>query len=149
MGRLGPFTRRPGRPPCRGPRPAPWRPVGCRCSPGRPRSRCRSRLPGCSGRGRSGRRGGALPSAIRDRGSSVRNSSGRTARVYEKRNYSGQWVCVTKSGGSTTIYAATISTIRLAICVSTATTAADGARAPWGLAQDLAPAGTARAVGGG
>ncbi|MFW6724991.1 peptidase inhibitor family I36 protein [Streptomyces sp. MAR4 CNY-716] len=41
-----------------------------------------------------------LPSAIRDRGSSVRNNSGRTARVYEKRNYSGRWVCVTKSGGS-------------------------------------------------
>ncbi|MGW6924830.1 peptidase inhibitor family I36 protein [Streptomyces sp. NPDC054950] len=36
-----------------------------------------------------------LPSAIRDRGSSIRN-----ARVYEKRNYSGRWVCVTKSGGS-------------------------------------------------
>ncbi|MFI5682120.1 peptidase inhibitor family I36 protein [Streptomyces cellulosae] len=29
-----------------------------------------------------------LPSAIRDRGSSIRNNSGRTARVYEKRNYS-------------------------------------------------------------
>jgi hypothetical protein len=41
-----------------------------------------------------------LPSAIRDRGSSVRNNSGRTARIYEKRNYSGRWVCVTKSGGS-------------------------------------------------
>ncbi|WP_257231494.1 peptidase inhibitor family I36 protein [Streptomyces sp. Rer75] len=41
-----------------------------------------------------------LPSAIRDRGSSVRNNSDRTARVYEKRNYSGRWVCVTKSGGS-------------------------------------------------
>ncbi|MFI6937303.1 peptidase inhibitor family I36 protein [Streptomyces sp. NPDC050287] len=31
-----------------------------------------------------------LPSAIRDRGSSVRNNSGRTAPVYEKRNYSGR-----------------------------------------------------------
>ncbi|MFE2520970.1 peptidase inhibitor family I36 protein [Streptomyces mirabilis] len=41
-----------------------------------------------------------LPSAIRDRGSSIRNNSGRTARVYEKRNYAGRWVCVTKSGGS-------------------------------------------------
>ncbi|MDV9197403.1 MULTISPECIES: peptidase inhibitor family I36 protein [unclassified Streptomyces] len=41
-----------------------------------------------------------LPSAIRDRGSSVRNNSDRTARVYEKRNYSGRWVCVTRSGGS-------------------------------------------------
>ncbi|WP_326615290.1 peptidase inhibitor family I36 protein (plasmid) [Streptomyces scopuliridis] len=41
-----------------------------------------------------------LPSAIRDRGSSIRNNSGRTARVYEKRNFSGRWVCVTKSGGS-------------------------------------------------
>ncbi|MGV9852997.1 peptidase inhibitor family I36 protein [Streptomyces sp. NPDC003442] len=41
-----------------------------------------------------------LPSAIRDRGSSVRNNSDRTARVYEKRNFAGRWVCVTKSGGS-------------------------------------------------
>ncbi|MFF3488709.1 peptidase inhibitor family I36 protein [Streptomyces sp. NPDC002701] len=41
-----------------------------------------------------------LPSAIRDRGSSIRNNSGRTARVYEKRNYSGRWVCITRSGGS-------------------------------------------------
>ncbi|MFH8470594.1 peptidase inhibitor family I36 protein [Streptomyces sp. NPDC017991] len=41
-----------------------------------------------------------LPSAIRDRGSSVRNNSGRTARVYEKRDYAGRWVCVTRSGGS-------------------------------------------------
>ncbi|MFD5134619.1 peptidase inhibitor family I36 protein [Streptomyces olindensis] len=41
-----------------------------------------------------------LPSAIRDRGSSIRNNSARTARVYEKRNYSGRWVCVTRSGGS-------------------------------------------------
>ncbi|MFJ5850803.1 peptidase inhibitor family I36 protein [Streptomyces sp. NPDC092903] len=41
-----------------------------------------------------------LPSAIRDRGSSIRNNSGRTARVYEKRSYSGRWVCVTKGGGS-------------------------------------------------
>ncbi|GAA4781690.1 hypothetical protein GCM10023220_00120 [Streptomyces ziwulingensis] len=41
-----------------------------------------------------------LPSAIRDRGSSVRNNSDRTARVYEKRNHAGRWVCVTRSGGS-------------------------------------------------
>ncbi|MER5755958.1 peptidase inhibitor family I36 protein [Streptomyces sp. NPDC002088] len=41
-----------------------------------------------------------LPSAIRDRGSSIRNNSDRTARVYEKRNYGGRWVCVTRSGGS-------------------------------------------------
>ncbi|MER6919467.1 peptidase inhibitor family I36 protein [Streptomyces spiralis] len=41
-----------------------------------------------------------LPSAIRDRGSSIRNNSDRTARVYEKRNYSGRWVCVTRSGDS-------------------------------------------------
>ncbi|MFJ5726248.1 peptidase inhibitor family I36 protein [Streptomyces sp. NPDC093149] len=41
-----------------------------------------------------------LPSVIRDRGSSIRNNSDRTARVYEKRNYSGRWVCVTRSGGS-------------------------------------------------
>ncbi|TPQ21176.1 peptidase inhibitor family I36 protein [Streptomyces sporangiiformans] len=39
-------------------------------------------------------------SAIRDRGSSIRNNSDRTARVYERRNYSGRWVCVTRSGGS-------------------------------------------------
>ncbi|MFD8251563.1 peptidase inhibitor family I36 protein [Streptomyces werraensis] len=41
-----------------------------------------------------------LPSAIRDRGSSIRNNSDRTARVYEKRNHSGRWVCVARSGGS-------------------------------------------------
>ncbi|MFF5256862.1 peptidase inhibitor family I36 protein [Streptomyces leeuwenhoekii] len=41
-----------------------------------------------------------LPSAIRDRGSSVRNNSDRTARIYEKRNHAGRWVCVTRSGGS-------------------------------------------------
>ncbi|MFF3934226.1 peptidase inhibitor family I36 protein [Streptomyces hirsutus] len=41
-----------------------------------------------------------LPSAIRDRGSSIRNNSDRTARVYEKRGYAGRWVCVTRSGGS-------------------------------------------------
>ncbi|MYR54750.1 hypothetical protein GTY54_00305 [Streptomyces sp. SID625] len=41
-----------------------------------------------------------LPSAIRDRGSSIRNNSDRTARVHEKRNYAGLWVCVTHSGGS-------------------------------------------------
>ncbi|MFJ3841777.1 peptidase inhibitor family I36 protein [Streptomyces sp. NPDC090054] len=41
-----------------------------------------------------------LPSAIRDRGSSIRNNSERTARVYEKRDFAGRWVCVTQSGGS-------------------------------------------------
>jgi hypothetical protein len=41
-----------------------------------------------------------LPTAIRDCGSSIRNNSDRTARVYEKRNHSGRWVCVTRSGGS-------------------------------------------------
>jgi hypothetical protein len=41
-----------------------------------------------------------LPSSIRDRGSSVRNNSGRTAPVYEKRNNAGRWVCVTRRGGS-------------------------------------------------
>ncbi|MGW3572075.1 peptidase inhibitor family I36 protein [Streptomyces sp. NPDC000941] len=41
-----------------------------------------------------------LPTAIRDRGSSIRNNSDRIARVYEKRNYAGRWVCVTRSGGS-------------------------------------------------
>jgi hypothetical protein len=40
------------------------------------------------------------PSAIRDRGSSIRNNSDRTARVYEKRNHSGRHVCITRSGGS-------------------------------------------------
>lgn len=41
-----------------------------------------------------------LPSQIRDDGSSIRNNSGKTARVYEKRNHHGRWVCVTRSGGS-------------------------------------------------
>ncbi|MFD7132018.1 peptidase inhibitor family I36 protein [Streptomyces sp. NPDC059894] len=41
-----------------------------------------------------------LPPAIRDRGSSIRNNSDRTARVYEKRNHDGRWVCITRSGGS-------------------------------------------------
>ncbi|MFF3484240.1 peptidase inhibitor family I36 protein [Streptomyces sp. NPDC002701] len=41
-----------------------------------------------------------LPSAIRDRGSSLRNNYSRTARVYEKRNHAGHWVFVTRSGGS-------------------------------------------------
>lgn len=51
------------------------------------------------------------PSAIRDRGSSIRNNSDRTARVDEKRHYSGRWVCVTASppaaAPSTTCAAAT------------------------------------------
>jgi hypothetical protein len=41
-----------------------------------------------------------LPPAIRDHGSSIRNNSDHTARVYEKRNHSGRHVCVTPSGGS-------------------------------------------------
>ncbi|WDV57064.1 peptidase inhibitor family I36 protein [Streptomyces coeruleorubidus] len=41
-----------------------------------------------------------LPSAIRDRSNSIRNDSDHTARVYEKRNHSGRWVCLTRSGGS-------------------------------------------------
>ncbi|CAL9331044.1 peptidase inhibitor family I36 protein [Streptomyces sp. NPDC090994] len=41
-----------------------------------------------------------LPSSIRNRGSSIRNNSDRTARVYERRDYAGRWVCVTRSGGS-------------------------------------------------
>ncbi|MGP3992030.1 peptidase inhibitor family I36 protein [Streptomyces sp. 3N207] len=41
-----------------------------------------------------------LPTTIRDRGSSIRNNADRTARVYEKRDFAGRWVCVTKSGGS-------------------------------------------------
>ncbi|MDW6064193.1 peptidase inhibitor family I36 protein [Streptomyces sp. FXJ1.4098] len=41
-----------------------------------------------------------LPTTIRNRGSSIRNNSDRIARVYEKRNYAGRWVCVTRSGGS-------------------------------------------------
>ncbi|GED83199.1 peptidase inhibitor family I36 protein [Streptomyces sp. 6-11-2] len=32
------------------------------------------------------------PSAIRDRGSSIRNNSDRAPRVWEKRNCSGRWV---------------------------------------------------------
>ncbi|MCO8308479.1 peptidase inhibitor family I36 protein [Streptomyces hygroscopicus] len=41
-----------------------------------------------------------LPTAIRDGGSAIRNNFDRTARVYEKRNFAGRWVCVTRSGGS-------------------------------------------------
>ncbi|CAM5649543.1 peptidase inhibitor family I36 protein [Streptomyces purpurascens] len=41
-----------------------------------------------------------LPSALRDRGSSIRNNSDRTALVYEKRNHSGRHGCFTRSGGS-------------------------------------------------
>jgi hypothetical protein len=41
-----------------------------------------------------------LPTQIRDRGSAIRNNSNKTARVYEKRNFGGRWVCVTRSGGS-------------------------------------------------
>jgi hypothetical protein len=41
-----------------------------------------------------------LPSAIRDRGSSILNNSDRTARVYEKRNHSGLHVRITRSSGS-------------------------------------------------
>lgn len=41
-----------------------------------------------------------LPSTIRDRGSPVRNNSDGTARVHERRNFAGRWVCVTRSGGS-------------------------------------------------
>ncbi|GAA3503399.1 hypothetical protein GCM10019016_105090 [Streptomyces prasinosporus] len=37
-----------------------------------------------------------LPSAIRDRGGSTRDNSNLTARVHEKRNHSGRWVCVTR-----------------------------------------------------
>jgi hypothetical protein len=47
-----------------------------------------------------GRQHEDLPSAIRDRGSCIRNNSDRTARVYEKRDHSSRWVCVTRSGGS-------------------------------------------------
>ncbi|MFK4272593.1 hypothetical protein [Streptomyces milbemycinicus] len=41
-----------------------------------------------------------LPTAIRNRGSPIRNNSDRTARVHEKRNYAGRWVCVTLSDRS-------------------------------------------------
>ncbi|MEV6962705.1 hypothetical protein AB0M97_26725 [Streptomyces sp. NPDC051207] len=41
-----------------------------------------------------------MPAAIRDRGSSIRDNSDRTARVYGKRHRAGRWVCVTRSGGS-------------------------------------------------
>lgn len=41
-----------------------------------------------------------LAATIRDRGSSVRNNSDGTARVYEKRNFAGRWVYVTRSDGS-------------------------------------------------
>lgn len=30
----------------------------------------------------------------------IRAAARRTARVYEKRDYSGRWVCITRSGGS-------------------------------------------------
>ncbi|MEU0249733.1 peptidase inhibitor family I36 protein [Streptomyces sp. NPDC006235] len=43
-----------------------------------------------------------LPSAIRDHGSSIRNNSDRTARVYEKRNHSGRWACVTAAAAPST-----------------------------------------------
>jgi hypothetical protein len=39
-----------------------------------------------------------LPSSIRDRGSSIRNSSSRTARVYRHRLYTGSHVCVVPGG---------------------------------------------------
>jgi hypothetical protein len=42
----------------------------------------------------------ALLSAIRDRGSSIRNASDRTVRVYERRNHAGRWVCIIRSDGS-------------------------------------------------
>jgi KaiC/GvpD/RAD55 family RecA-like ATPase len=51
-----------------------------------------------------------LPSAIRDRGSSVRNNSDRTARVYEKRNHAGRWVSPSAAAPSTTCVATTSTT---------------------------------------
>ena len=39
-----------------------------------------------------------LPSSIRDRGSSIRNASSRTARVYRHRLYTGSHVCVVPGG---------------------------------------------------
>ncbi len=73
-----------------------------------------------------------LPSAIRDRGSSLRNNSNRTARVHEKRNSAGRWVCVTRTAVRSTTCAATTSTTRPAPRVSTATAAADSPQAPAG-----------------
>ncbi|MFC4034692.1 peptidase inhibitor family I36 protein [Streptomyces polygonati] len=39
-----------------------------------------------------------LPSSIRDKGSSIRNASNRTARVYRHRLYTGSHVCVVPGG---------------------------------------------------
>lgn len=41
-----------------------------------------------------------LPGYIRNNGSSVINNSSKTARVYQKKNYSGRRVCVGRNGGS-------------------------------------------------
>lgn len=51
-----------------------------------------------------------LPSAIRDRGSSIRNISERTARVYEKRNFAGRCVSPAAAALSTTCAATTSTT---------------------------------------
>jgi Peptidase inhibitor family I36 len=39
-----------------------------------------------------------LPASIRDQGSSIRNNSSRTARVYQHRLYTGAHVCLTPRG---------------------------------------------------
>ncbi|MFF8868317.1 peptidase inhibitor family I36 protein [Streptomyces sp. NPDC015139] len=41
-----------------------------------------------------------LPDYIRGKGSSIINNSSRTARVYQKDNYSGRHVCVGREGGT-------------------------------------------------
>ncbi|MFF9607570.1 peptidase inhibitor family I36 protein [Streptomyces sp. NPDC014684] len=41
-----------------------------------------------------------LPDYIRGKGSSVINNSSRTARVYQKDNYFGRHVCVSREGGT-------------------------------------------------
>ncbi|MFF3264970.1 peptidase inhibitor family I36 protein [Streptomyces sp. NPDC002932] len=41
-----------------------------------------------------------LPDSIRGAGSSIINNSGRTARVYQKDNYTGRHVCVGREGGT-------------------------------------------------
>ncbi|CAG6398307.1 peptidase inhibitor family I36 protein [Streptomyces cocklensis] len=41
-----------------------------------------------------------LPDYIRSKGSSIINNSSRTARVYQKDNYTGRHVCVGRDGGT-------------------------------------------------
>nr|WSX75763.1 peptidase inhibitor family I36 protein [Streptomyces sp. NBC_00899] len=41
-----------------------------------------------------------LPDYIRGKGSSIINNSSRTARIYQKDNYTGRHVCVGRDGGT-------------------------------------------------